>query len=164
MLKRIMKVPVWEKEEMRGYFYNYLKELSEFDKNIKFDEFNNPIYKHFSAYWQESSRYPFYFLVDEKIAGIALFRKLKNKRYQIAEFYVLPQYRKNNNALEFAIALVNLFEGIIEFSCLKYNKKGIRFWSEFASRFNNPKVEEDKEKITWFIENTKPKKKKHIKG
>ena len=159
-----MKVPVWEKETMRGYLYKYLKELSVFDKSIKFDEFNNPVYKYFSAYWQDDDRYPFYFLVDEQIAGIALVRKIKNKHYQIAEFYTLPQYRKNNNSLYFAASLVDLFEGVIEFSCIKINVKAVKFWSKFASRFNNPKMEEDKERITWFIENTKPNKKKKIKG
>ena len=146
------------------HFYKYLKELSKFDKNIKFDEFNNPIYKYYSAYWQENSRYPFYFLIDEKIVGIALFRKIKNKHHEIAEFYVFPEYRKNNNALEFASALVNLFEGVIEFTCIKTNIRAVKFWDKFASRFNNPKKEEDKEYITWFVENTKPKKKQHIKG
>ena len=159
-----MRVPVWEKEEMRGYFYKYLKELALFDKHIKFDEFNNPIYKYFPDYWQDNSRYPFYFLIDEKVAGIALFRKIKNKHYQIAEFYVLPEFRNNNNALEFATILVNLFDGVIEFSTVKNNIRAVKFWDKFSMKFNNPKREEGSGYITWCVANTKPKKKKYIQG
>ena len=162
-MRRVATVPVWQKEEMREHLYKYLKELLKYDKSIKIDEFNNPEYKYFPYYFQDDDRYPFMFYIDDAVSGLALVRKIKNKHHEIAEFYVLKEYRKDNNSMYFAARIASMFEGVIEFSSVENNKRAVAFWDKFSSRFNNPKREVHRGYITWYVENTKPAKKKKIK-
>src|SRR5574344_229643 len=101
-MRKIQIVPTCKLEEMRKMLNVYLTELSEFDPDIKFDEKGTPIYKWFDCYWENKDRFPFYLIVDSKIAGLALIREINNMVYDIAEFYVVPEYRKDGNAIWFA--------------------------------------------------------------
>lgn len=136
-------VPLSRMEEMRKYFYEYLAELAEFDTDIKFDEKGKPIYKWFDCYWEEKVRFPLYLVVDDKIAGMAMIRELDNMLYEIAEFYVCPEYRKDGNAIWFATEITNLFEGQFVFSTRFSNPRAIKFWGKFANLFESNEYTDD---------------------
>jgi predicted acetyltransferase len=155
IMKKIQIVSSQKMEEMRKYFYEYLIELSEFDKDIKFDENNIPIYKWFNCYWEDKDRYPLYLIVDDVIAGFALIREMNNMSYDFAEFYILPEYRKDNNALWFALEITNLFPGEFTFSTRFTNPRAIKFWSKFAKIFESNEYVDDDTWRNWTIRKIK---------
>lgn len=153
-MKNIQIVPMSKMEEMRKYFYEYLLELSQFDPDIKFDEKGMPIYKWFEYYWDDKNRFPFYFIVDNEIAGFAMIRELDNMLYDFAEFYVCPQFRKDGNAIWFATEITNLFEGQFVFSARFTNPRAIKFWSKFAKLFESNEYNDDEIWRNWTIRKT----------
>lgn len=150
-MKKLQIVPLSKMEEMRKYFYEYLVELSEFDPDIKFDEKGTPIYNWYECYWKDKERYPFYFIIDNKIAGLAMIRELDNMLYDIAEFYVCPEFRKDGNAIWFALQLTELFDGQFVFSTRFTNPRAIKFWDKFAKLFENNEYLDDEIWRNWII-------------
>ena len=155
MMREIQKVPFSKSEEMRKYFYEYLTELSEFDPKIKFDESGTPVYKWFDFYWTEKERHPYYFIVEGKIAGLTLVRELGDRTFEIAEFYVLPEFRGRCNAIWFATELINLFEGEFSFSTRLTNSRAIKFWGKFADVCDQCEVVDDEICRNWKIRKNK---------
>lgn len=150
-MRDILLVPESQMEEMRAYLNDYLVELSQFDDNINFDDDGVPIYRWFDFYWNEKGRYPFYLLVDGNIAGLAFIREVYELRYEIAEFYVLPNFRGDGNAIWFAGEIANKFEGEIEFSTKHKNIRAIKFWDKFAKTFDSVENTRDDEWENWVI-------------
>lgn len=152
-MRSVQIVPFVKKEAMREYFNDYLTELSEFDPDIKFDNYGKPIYKWFEHYWQDKDRYPLYFKVDGEIAGLAMIRELNFMLYDIAEFYVLPKYRKDGNAIWFASKLTELFDGEFTFGTRFTNPRAIKFWGKFSKLFDANSYIDDDIWRTWTIKN-----------
>lgn len=150
-MRNIQIVPLSKMEKMRRYFNEYLTELSEFDPDIKFDDNGKPIYNWFDCYWTDKDRFPFYFLVDNQIAGLALIRELGNMLYNFAEFYVCPEFRKDGNAMWFAGEITKLFDGQFDFATMFTNPRAIKFWSKFALQFENNSFYDDKIWRNWTI-------------
>lgn len=150
-MKKIQIVPLSKMEEMRKYFYEYLVELSECDPDIKFDEKGAPIYNWYECYWKDKERYPFYLIIDNKIAGLAMIRELDNMLYDIAEFYVCPEFRKDGNAIWFALQLTELFDGQFVFSTRFTNPRAIKFWDKFAKLFESNDYLDDEIWRNWTI-------------
>lgn len=93
----------------------------------------------------------FFFSVDNKFAGFALIRELDAKMYEIAEFYVCPEFRKNNNSIWFANTVISLFEGEFSFSTRIENVRAIKFWDKFSSQFKSFKSSIKDCYKCWFI-------------
>ena len=153
-MRKIQIVPLSRMEEMRKYFYEYLIELSAFDTDIKFDEKGVPIYNWFDCYWCDKDRFPLYLIVDHNVAGIAMIRELENMAYEIAEFYVRPEYRKDGNSIWFATEITNLFEGQFVFSTRLSNSRAIKFWDKFAKNFESSEYTDDDSWRSWMIRKT----------
>ncbi len=154
----MLKVELAKEEQKnisKKYLDEYLIELSNYDNNIKFDDSGLPIYKWFDFYWNDKGRYPFLFYVDSEIAGISFVRELHENVYEIAEFYVVPKFRGNGNALWFAGEIANKFDGEIEFSTRLTNPRAIRFWDKFAGSFDSV-ITMDNEWKNWAIRKHNP--------
>lgn len=150
-MRKIQIVPLSKMEEMRKYLNDYLTELSEFDPHVQFDEKGTPIYKWFDCYWDDKDRFPIYLIVDNCVAGIAMIRELDNMLYDFAEFYVVPEYRKDGNAIWFASEVTNLFEGQFVFSTRFTNPRAIKFWGKFAKLFEQNEYTDDEVWRNWTI-------------
>lgn len=150
-MRKIQIIPLVKQENLKKLLNEYLLELSEFDPDIKFDENNTPIYKWFECYFTDKDRYPIYLIVDDNIAGFALIREIKNMQYDFAEFYVIPNYRKDGNALWFANEITNIFDGEFTFSTRHSNPRGISFWSKFANQFNDSEFTDDDIWRNWVV-------------
>lgn len=146
-----------QKPLMKKYFDEYLIELSEFDENIKFDDDGTPIYKWFEFYWNNVGRYPFFLLIDGEVAGLSLVREVGEREYEIAEFYVVPKFRKDGNAMWFASQIANKFDGEIEFSARHKNKRAVAFWTKFSGTYKDYTFTKDNEWINWSIGSRIPK-------
>lgn len=153
-MRKIQIVPLSKMEEMRKYFYEYLKELSAFDPDVKSNEKGIPVYNWFDCYWDDKDRFPIYFLVDNEVAGLAMIRELGNMLYNFAEFYVCPKFRKDNNALWFANEITTLFDGQFVFATRFTNPRALKFWGKFALQFENSSYEDDDIWRNWTIRKT----------
>lgn len=148
-MRKIQIVPFVKMEEMRKYFYEYLIELSEFDEDI--NEKGVPIYNWFDCYWVDKDRFPIYLIIDDKIAGLAMIRELGNMHYNIAEFYVCPEFRKDGNAIWSAGEIVKLFDGQFDFATRFKNTRAIAFWGKFAKLFEDGSFDDDDIWRNWII-------------
>ena len=138
------------KNEMFDIFNDYMHELSEFDKSIRFDSYNNVIYQWFDAYFDEKERYPFYYMINDNIVGIAMVRQMENGAYEMAEFYVKPEYRGNGMAMTFADAVLNMFMGNIHISTLYDNARAVRFWDKVCANYETEEAGVE-DKKHWVI-------------
>lgn len=150
-MNSIQLVPASQKNQIKKYFDDYLVELSRFDPTIVFDSSGAPIYRWYDCYWQEAGRYPFAFYVGNRFAGLAMVRNVSPNRYEIAEFYVLPNFRRDNNAIDFADRLVKQFDGEISFSARMENVRAVRFWDKFALQFAIHGASVKNNYKTWFV-------------
>ena len=67
---------------------------------------------------------------------MAMIRAVGELGYEVAEFYVLPKYRKNGNALWFAEELIKMFEGQIEIGTRIANTRAVKFWTKFVQKLD----------------------------
>ncbi len=149
-MRKVKKVPKIDKKKFKKMFNDYMHELSEFDYTIKFDKKNQVIYQWFDYYWIEKTRFVFYLIVDDYIAGFAMVRKVEENMFEIAEFYILPEFRGNGNAMWFAQYALNNFDGNFEFSTMLTNGRAVNFWNKVSLQYNH-KEKTDKEYKHWQI-------------
>ncbi len=143
-MRTIRLISINEKEIARKMLNEYLTELSEFDDNIVFDNKGVPVYKWYDPYYfTEKERYAFFLIIDGVRAGFCFIRQMKENEFDIAEFYVAPEFRKEGNALFFANTVTSLFNGDITFSTRHKNLRGIKFWSKFAALFDHSEFTDD---------------------
>lgn len=150
-MRKLTIVPSVKREEMRKLLFEYLNELSQFDPDIKFDKNGTPIYKWFDCYWEDKDRFPIYLVIDGEIAGIAMIRELEDMQYDFAEFYVVPKFRKDGNAIWFATEITNLFDGEFVFSTRHTNPRAIKFWGKFANCFVGSEFYDDEIWRNWTV-------------
>jgi len=150
-MRNLRIVSISNKFTFRDMFDIYMKELSNYDDTIAFDDMGKCKYKYFDAYWQERERFPFSFYINDKCVGFTMIRELNPKNYEIAEFYVKPDYRKDGNALYFAGEVLKLFEGDFEFSTKLKNARACRFWDKFVNTFDSTKSLNDNDERFWNI-------------
>ncbi len=130
-MNKIKIVTPNEKDNLFEMFNTYMHELAQFDPTIKFK--NNIVkYKWFNNYFVDKDRFAFYFVNNNTIAGFALIRQIECDKFEIAEFYVDPQFRQNNNSLWFANSVVDLFKGEFQFCTRCENVRAIKFWDKFV--------------------------------
>lgn len=130
--KSMQIAPIDEREKLKKYFFDYLVELSRFDPTIMFDEQGDPIYEWYDLYWVEAERYPLTLYIGGKFAGFALVWQTAPTRYEIAEFYVIPEFRGTGVAVDFAVGLTKLFCGELSISTRTENQRAVKFWDKFA--------------------------------
>ena len=90
-------------------------------------------------------------MINNKIAGLAMLRELDNMFYEVAEFYVCPKFRKDGNAIWFALQLAQLFDGQFTFSTRFTNPRAIKFWDKFAKLFEHNESLDDEIGRNWII-------------
>ena len=150
-MRKLRIVSINNKSVFRDMFDIYMKELSNYDDTIVFDDMGKCIYKYFDAYWQERERFPICFYKGNECIGFTMIRELNPERYQIAEFYIKPDYRKDGNALYFAGEVVKLFEGDFEFFTKLKNARACRFWDKFVNTFDSAKSSDESDERFWNI-------------
>lgn len=156
-MRKIQIIPKSEKHIAKEILYKYLTELSEFDDKIQFSDDGQPIYVWFENYWKDYGRFPFYFLCKNQIAGLAFIRETGDKQYEIAEFYVCPEFRKDGNAMWLACEVIELFDGVFDIGTQLKNNRAIAFWTKIANLYGVTKFVDDEKTRTWYV-NSKNKK------
>ena len=123
-----------------------MDELSQFpDEEPDYkDEKGVYSYPYFDHYWREHERFPYLLYSDSAIAGFALVRQ-DGKQWEMAEFYVLPQFRLRSLATTCVTEIFKKHPGKWKIGYNKYNKPGQALWQKAAERFSKGDilVEED---------------------
>lgn len=146
----IQKVEYEQKSILRNLLELYKYDFSEFDPDEDINSNGLYEYKFLDHYWTENGRYPFFIMVEGKLAGFALVRSLgkdeSNKTtYSTAEFFVMRKYRKSRVGQTAAHKIFDNFGGIWKVAEIEANIPAQTFWRKTIGKYTNGKYEEVKE-------------------
>ena len=144
MNTEITRVSLDEKETLRNLLEKYDYEFSQYDGR-DVDEKGNFGYEWLDYYWIEDGRYAYFIRVDGKIAGFAMSCPYAEYRestdYQVAEFCILPKYRKLGLGKTLAFYLLDSLEGNWEIRYHPKNISSVKFWESIAKEYSKGKCE-----------------------
>jgi predicted acetyltransferase len=138
---------VADKPVLRNLYQLYEYEFSRFDPTDVNEHglFDSPRY--FDHYWTEAGRYPFLIRVDGKLAGFAFVQEYSyvgagEGTHCIAEFFVMPKYRRQGVGEFVASELFGRFPGRWEVAEMEANVEAQQFWRKVIGRFTGDNYEE----------------------
>ena len=129
-----------EKQVIFNLIQHYLDELSRFpDEEPDYKDADGVYqYRYLDAYWTEKERFPYLMRCEENIAGFALVRvKVEDGGlWEIAEFYVLPEFRQRGLAMASVTEIFKRHPGEWKIMFNKHNQPGRALWQKVAERFS----------------------------
>ena len=143
MVFSIEPAEIGEKATIKNLLQSYLTELSRFDDHVPDykDETGQYAYPYLDDYWVEDARYPYLLYCDDQFAGFALVRKLDNY-YEMAEFYVLPEFRLRGVGPGCATELFKRHTGMWRIGFNKQNNPSRQLWKKLAKNLACSDIEE----------------------
>lgn len=138
---KIKKVELGEKPILRN-----LMEYYEYDFSIYTQRDVNSSgtfeYKYLDNYWTEQNRFPFFIILDKKLIGFALIRKIESDNYfSVAEFFILKKYRRKGLGLIVANKLFDMFSGTWKVHQHKDNLIAQKFWEKVINLYTKGNYE-----------------------
>ena len=129
----IKSASIEEKQVIFNLFQSYLNELSSLPgEEIDYkDEKGIYHYPYLDDYWHEGERHPYLLLNNSEIAGFALVRQVGD-HWEIAEFYVLPEFRHYGLATSCAINIFKKHPGEWRIDFNKHNRPSQALWRNLA--------------------------------
>ena len=99
-------------------------------------------YKHFDKYFTENDRDAYFIKNEEmnKLLGFVMintYMQKSEKGHSIAEFMVIPKYRKNKIGKEIAIRCFNMYKGNWEVSPSVGSEQAYIFWKKVIDEYTN---------------------------
>lgn len=122
-------VPIAEAEKsfLWSRLQDYIRELMPYDGGPEPPGGIYP-YRYFDDYWREpDSRWPFWGVAKGERVAFALVRR-GPERFEMAEFYSFPEFRRTGLALPFARAVIARFPGPWEMTQFAANTGAVAFW------------------------------------
>jgi predicted acetyltransferase len=93
-------------------------------------------YPPFDNYWREDRHWPFWAVRGGERIGFALIRFApEHNAMQIAEFYILPEHRRDGAGVAFARALMERHPGPWKMRQMAVNKPAVAFWRKVAEPY-----------------------------
>ena len=141
MITYLDKVKIEDKDILFRLLQYSLFEESEYDLN----EMNNDgifEYKYFESYFKEEDRHAFFIREENthKILGFAMINTYLQKfkdGHSIAEFMVIPKYRRNKIGKNIAYQIFDMFKGNWEVSPSLNSEKAYLFWKNTIENYTN---------------------------
>ncbi|RBP04466.1 GNAT family N-acetyltransferase [Rossellomorea aquimaris] len=134
----VEQVAYENKAALRHLIELYLYDFSEFTHD-DVNEFGLYDYKYVDHYWSEPDRFPFFIKVEDKLAGFALIRSIKDEDtdhyHSMAEFFIMKKYRQRDVGRKAAISLFEKFSGRWEVSVIKENKSAYSSWRKTIGKY-----------------------------
>jgi predicted acetyltransferase len=134
MTPDIAPVTLAEKSDLWAMFQRYGAELSPMATG-------KPVvgelpYPSFDNYWREKQHWPFWAMRDGERIGFALIRFApEHNAMQTAEFYILPEHRRDGAGMSFARALMQRYPGPWKMRQMAVNKPAVAFWRKVAEPY-----------------------------
>ena len=121
-------VPVAKKPAFARCFQLYLHEHAAFTGRKPVDGIFS--YPWFDLYWQEpDKRWAFWMRQGDDIVALAMVRVDEGDgRFELAEFFVIDQYRGQGLGDQFAKNVIRRFEGLWKLNQVKRNERAVAFW------------------------------------
>lgn len=123
---RVIPAELNAKEIIRQLLEFNAYEFAAFFADAELDEHGRFGYRWLDHYWTEADRHPFIIRVDGRIAGMTLVRG--TDQLSIAEFLIMPQYRRRNVGLIAARQVFDLFDGEWSVHQVPGNDRATAFW------------------------------------
>jgi predicted acetyltransferase len=121
----------------------YAREFSAFHP-VEFGAHGRFVYRDLPKYWLEADRHPFLMKIDGETAGFVLVQQTNSVTsghlvWEIAEFFVLGEYRRRGVGMEAAHLAWKRFPGMWQVRVLQANDAAVLFWETAILRFTgNP--------------------------
>ena len=99
-------------------------------------------YKWFDNYFIDDDRDAFFIRDDDKIVGFVMinqFMKKCDNGHSVAEFLVLPEYRRNHIGKKVAYLVFEMFPGNWEVEPIEESNEACRFWENVVVNYTNNK-------------------------
>ena len=128
----------------------YMHDFSLFS-NVEVGEDGRFGYAYLEHYWRDPDRFPLLILAEKKLAGFALLRIETDpgdgsKTMDLAEFFVLRQFRRQRDGSQAAAKIWDLFPGRWRLRVLVSNHTAYAFWEKLVGDYCKRKFEADDEK------------------
>jgi predicted acetyltransferase len=131
-----------QKEIIRALLQTYLEELTLLPGEVA--EYRDAAgqfhYPYLDAYWIEDQRFPYLIRTDEAVAGFALIRLAKLGLWEVAEFYIKPEFRRMGIGELAALCIIQHHPGNWRISFNKHNYAGVRLWTTIAPKLATGEV------------------------
>ncbi|MFA5026030.1 MAG: GNAT family N-acetyltransferase [Candidatus Shapirobacteria bacterium] len=132
----IKAIEIKDKEILRKMIEIYEKEISGEDAGE---------YKYFDSYWEKKNRWPFFIMVDKKIAGFVLvneYNLVELTAKDLSEFYIKKEYRHQRIGLKAANKVFDMFLGKWEIREIVENPKARQFWLKVIDEYTRGNFKE----------------------
>lgn len=99
-------------------------------------------YKWFDNYFTDDDRDAFFIRDDDKVVGFVMinqFMKKCDNGHSVAEFLVLPEYRRNHIGKKVAYLVFEMFPGNWEVEPIEESNEACRFWENVVVNYTNNK-------------------------
>ena len=130
---KISRILESEKRELELLLNVYLLDLNE-----------EPNYPLLNSYWTDKNRIPLKLTKGKDWLGFALINDyaiIPTNTISIAEFYILPEYRKQGLGRFFANEILKKYNGNWEIRTQISNNQAIQFWDKVVSEILNKNLE-----------------------
>ena len=103
---------------------------------------NNAIfdYPYFDAYFSDSTRDKYFIMVDDSLAGFVFineYNKFNKYGKTIAEFLIMPEFRRNQIGTKAATLAFEKYPGPWEVQPMENNKAAYSFWQKVIKNYTN---------------------------
>lgn len=102
-------------------------------------------YPRLPTYWKETGRHPYLIRANGQLAGFALVNKwspLEGCDWSVAEFFVLPAFRKKQVGERAAAILFARHTGTWHVAEMRKNRQALAFWRKVIGRFTGRRFKE----------------------
>lgn len=107
-------------------------------------------YTYLDLYWSEPGRTPYLVRVESELAGFALVRNLPDDTHTVAEFLILPKFRRHGVGQTAARHLFQQHRGRWQIKQLGANTTATAFWRQAIPTAYDEVVHEDGSVIQTF--------------
>ncbi len=134
----IRQVTVDEKEILRNLLEKYDYEFSQWDQR-DVDRSGLYGYAYLDHYWTEANRWACFILVDDRLAGFAMINAHPEipepMDYALAEFCIMPKYRRHGIGRIAAYQVFDSFHGKWQLKRHPHNISSVHFWNAVISDY-----------------------------
>lgn len=138
---QLKEVSVGEKEILRNLLEKYDYEFSQWDLR-DVNALGLYGYDWLDCYWTEENRFPYFILVDGKLAGFVMicdYPEVEEEKtdFTMAEFFVMYKYRKRGVGTIAARQAFDLHKGRWGLKRHPHNLPSVYFWNKVISDYTN---------------------------
>ena len=144
-MTELVPVAIEQKETLRNLLEKYLCEFAQYDlRDVQEDGLYH--YRWLDCYWTDPNRWAYFIRVDGKLAGFAMvndYPEIPDRKpdFCLAEFYVLPRYRRAGVGREAAFQLFDLHRGQWQFQRHPHNVPSVHFWNRVVKEYTHGRYE-----------------------